>query len=176
MRKKRIKRRIIALFSLLLLTVAVFAFVNFKTNEFEMVLGAISFADAKSMAESQQNTHIVQVNYSTGCDYQVLIDEDSWVGVRLTGENTPGEYLGNAILANENKFMIFGKLQEIEEKDDVDIMGENQYSLEVENWAILAPIKRDYTYSKHGKSRFFYPKSYLDKFDLDSGDYSPEGR
>lgn len=36
----------------------------------------------------------------------------------------------------------------------------------------VAPIKRFYMYSRH--SRRFYPKEYIDEYDLKHGDYIPE--
>lgn len=42
----------------------------------------------------------------------------------------------------------------------------------VEDWEIVAPIKRFYLYSRH--DRLFYPREYIDEYDLRHGDYIPE--
>ena len=47
-------------------------------------------------------------------------------------------------------------------------------SIEVESWEIITPIGRDYTYEKHG--RLIYPTNYLDKYDVEHGDYVPEDK
>lgn len=45
----------------------------------------------------------------------------------------------------------------------------NPYTIVVEKWEIITPIYRDYTYSSH--SRIFYPKRYIDLYDLEHEDY-----
>jgi hypothetical protein len=55
-------------------------------------------------------------------------------------------------------------------------MASNVYCLEVEEWSLIAPITRDYTYKKSEESRIFYPKNYLDQFDIDKGDYFLDGK
>lgn len=45
----------------------------------------------------------------------------------------------------------------------------NPYTIVVERWEIITPIYRDYTYSSH--SRIFYPKRYIDLYDLEHEDY-----
>lgn len=43
------------------------------------------------------------------------------------------------------------------------------YTIVVEEWDIIKPIYRDYTYSSY--SRLIYPRGYIDDYDLEHGDF-----
>lgn len=50
----------------------------------------------------------------------------------------------------------------------------NMLVLFVEEWHLIDPIKRDYGRDDYRQEqRFFYPRNYLDEYDVEQGDYDP---
>ncbi|WP_455295450.1 hypothetical protein [Enterococcus crotali] len=78
-------------------------------------------------------------------------------------DNSPKNQLSSMVLLNEdNNFLVKGTLIDKEKK------------IVVKSWKFITPIKRDYLHPKKGqKNRWFYPKKYVDQFDVDNGDYKP---
>ena len=78
-------------------------------------------------------------------------------------DNSPQNQLTSMVLLNEdNNFLVEGTLIDKEKK------------IVVKSWKFVTPIERDYLHPKKGqKNRWFYPKKYVDQFDVDNGDYKP---
>lgn len=103
------------------------------------------------------------VSYSTdntGLPYVISYGEDKGVKLDLTGDN-PSNYLGQVFRNEKNSILIYGKEQNVENKNDnpssVEEIFVHPYTIEVEQWEMITPIYRDYSYSQH--SRFFIRKN-----------------
>lgn len=133
--------------------------------------------DRKSALEKckEENYFMVRFsNYNTGLMYVLSEGEDEGVEVELTG-NTPLTELSNVFRDGRNEFLIYGHEMNSENKTKNAVVNgypEAPYTIVVENWEIITPIYRDYTYSKH--ERFFAPSGYFDEYDLQHGDYDAE--
>lgn len=64
---------------------------------------------------------------------------------------------------------ILVKVSELKEVDISDRLVPINYQIDIDEWELISPIKRDYTYSKH--ERFFAPQNYIDEYDVIHGDY-----
>lgn len=92
--------------------------------------------------------------------------------VRLTGQDPYALHSsnGNAAIfcgAADNKFLvkgsIKGKYKDIEDKTVIN----------VESWDIIAPIKRYYI--DEYDHRYLYPITFIDAYDVERGDFTPDG-
>ncbi len=116
-------------------------------------------------------------DYNTGLMYIISEGTDKGVEVELEG-NTPLHSLSNVFRYSRNEFLIYGYEKNIEKKAiDATLLEDfwnEPYMIVVEEWDIITPIYRDYTYSSH--SRMIYPKGYLDEYDLEHEDYEMQGQ
>ena len=132
------------------------------------VLYAVNMKQAQEYADSGSGYYLVGCRYSTGFDYYIAYGESEGELLLLTG-NTPEQALNRYtfMFGTSNLFLIKGSLSEHNEPDKYKMM------LEVHEWDIIAPIKRNYddTYGRSGKSRWFSPKDYIDNFDIENGDF-----
>lgn len=80
--------------------------------------------------------------------------------MKSPGDN-PSNYLGQVFRNEKNSILIYGKEQNVENKNDnpssVEEIFVHPYTIEVEQWEMITPIYRDYSYSQH--SRFFIRKN-----------------
>lgn len=86
--------------------------------------------------------------------------------------NDPLSCLSNVFRDGRNEFLVYGYEENVESKTkNVSTLDniENPYTIIVDSWEIIIPIYRDYTYSSYG--RFFYPKRYIDSYDMEHEDY-----
>lgn len=115
------------------------------------------------------------VSYSmdnTGLPYVIAYGEDKGVKLDLTGDS-PSNYLGQIFKSEKNTILIYGKEKNAENKNinpsSIEEIFVHPYLIEVEQWEMITPIYRDYSYSQH--SRIFYPKKCIDYFDVEYGDF-----
>lgn len=119
-----------------------------------------------------ENYHLVKISdYNTGLGYIISEGEDKGIEVELEGI-TPMTSLSDVFECSDNEFLVYGLEKNTEKKttnaDSMEYITE-PYTIVVEEWEIVTPIYRDYTYSQH--ERIFYPKKYIDSYDLEHGDY-----
>ncbi|MBQ7460452.1 MAG: hypothetical protein IJS72_03675 [Oscillospiraceae bacterium] len=119
--------------------------------------------------------YIVTESGEMGIEFQISYGLDKGIDVALTG-NAPLMYLNHAFFQSKhNSFLIKGKVYNEQYKGNTYYESYPEIlSIEVESWEIITPIGRDYTYEKHG--RLIYPTNYLDKYDVEHGDYVPDGK
>ena len=108
-----------------------------------------------------------------GAFFEFAYGDDRGAGVNLEGEGEgPFSDLSNNIrYVSKNLFLVYGTRKRICADPDPTSDDQTEYIIDVKSWDIIAPIERDYTYSKHG--RWFYPKKYLDIYDVKHKDYKP---
>ena len=116
-------------------------------------------------------------NYNTGLMYIISEGSDTGIEVELEG-NTPLHSLSNVFRDSKNEFLIYGYEKNIEKKaKDATLLEDfpkDPYTIVVEDWEMIKPIYRDYTYTSY--SRMIYPKGYLDEYDLEHEDYEMQGQ
>ncbi len=163
----------IFLWSALIVWVMAMAMISFveKVNNVphDVVLPAISKAHAQGMVKENE-CYIVRVanpeEFGTGGWYYM---EGRKKRKMMLGGRNPAHELSYIFReSDQNSFLVQGKINGYL----------TQYNgcptLIVEKWYIIAPIKRDYGYREYRKEqRFFYPKDYLDVYDVEQGDYTP---
>ncbi len=137
----------------------------------------ISLAQAKKIVNENEYYYIVKEDGGIGLEFFVTYGSDESFEVELKG-NTPLKYLSLIFFySKKNTFLIKGRICD-EQYIGNTLFGEYGEDMlpyiEVESWEIITPIGRDYTYEKN--ERLIYPTSYLDKYDVDHGDYVPEGK
>lgn len=140
-----------------------------KTNQIQ---AGIKRETAVEKCVENENCYMVKFSgANTGLFYVISEGSDKGIEVELEG-NTPLHSLSNVFRNSGNEFLIYGYEKNIENKTDNPSEIEdfiNPYIIAVEKWEIITPICRDYTYSSH--SRIFYPKRYIDLYDLEHEDY-----
>lgn len=116
-------------------------------------------------------------NYNTGLMYIISEGSDTGIEVELEG-NTPLHSLSNVFRDSKNEFLIYGYEKNIEKKaKDATLLEDfpkDPYTIVVEDWEMITPIYRDYTYTSY--SRMIYPKGYIDEYDLEHEDYEMQGQ
>lgn len=167
------KKRMMILGSCILVMAGIFAggilLFQSKTNQIQAGIKR-EIADEKCV----ENDNCYMVKFSgenTGLFYVISEGSDKGIEVELEGD-TPLHSLSNVFRNSGNEFLIYGYEKNIENKTDNPSAVEdfiNPYTIVVERWEIITPIYRDYTYSSH--SRVFYPKRYIDRYDLEHEDY-----
>lgn len=169
-----IKKVIIILFPILLLFIAsvIFIYAGLHT---ESVRDGITLECAQRIVEHGSDYYIVTESGEMGIEFQISYGLDKGIDVALTG-NAPLMYLNHAFFQSKhNSFLIKGKVYNEQYKGNTYYESYPEIlSIEVESWEIITPIGRDYTYEKHG--RLIYPTNYLDKYDVEHGDYVPDGK
>ena len=106
-----------------------------------------------------------------GAFFEFAYGDDRGAGVNLKGKSLLSDLSDNICYAGENLFLVYGRRKRICVDPDPTSDDQTEYIIDVKSWDIIAPIKRDYTYSKH--VRWFYPKKYLDIYDVKHKDYEP---
>ena len=167
------KKRMMILGSCILVMAGIFAggilLCMPKTNQIQ---AGIKRETAVEKCVENENCYMVKFSEAnTGLFYVISEGSDKGIEVELEG-NTPLHSLSNVFRNSGNEFLIYGYEENIENKADNPSMEEdfiNPYTIVVEKWEIITPIYRDYTYSSH--SRIFYPKRYIDLYDLEHEDY-----
>lgn len=131
--------------------------------------------EKEAIKRCKENEECYIVSYSidnTGLPYVIAYGEDKGVKLDLTGDS-PSNYLGQVFRSEKNSILIYGKEKNVENKNDnpsgIEEIFTHPYTIEVEQWEMITPIYRDYSYSQH--SRIFYPKKYIDHFDVEHGDF-----
>lgn len=178
--------------SLILLAVVIglfFVYAHIQETKYAPVKRAIPLRKALWMAKDP-DWHLIQIDSPGWIEYRFYVSDSAGEKgefVELFQQNDTGEkepfsgflpYSGDnmsLVLAEDgNLFLI--KAKRFEKLIDEDLRWNPQRlpscRLFVEDWEIVAPIKRFYMYSRH--SRRFYPKEYIDEYDLKHGDYIPE--
>lgn len=149
----------------------VFTIISFHIREVNkprnVVLPALGKAYAEGMVKEKE-CYIVRVaspdEFGTGGWYYK--DGKYKKKIYLRGQN-PARELSYIFLGfNMNSFLVKGKI--IEEQYEGDPI------FVVDSWYIIAPIKRDYGPKQYREEqRLFYPRNYIDDYDLEQGDYVP---
>lgn len=133
----------------------------------DVVLPAISKAYAEGMVKEGE-CYIVRIadpdEFGTGGWY--YIDGEEKKGLVLSGRDPAHELSYIFLQPDRNSFLVKGRIDERLTQDNGCLI------LDVERWYLIAPIKRDYK-SKEDREekRAFYPRGYLDAYDLEQGDY-----
>jgi len=161
----------IAFTVLFYLAIGIFIYSRFHTKS---VRPGISLDDAKKIVDENEGYYIIQEDGSTVIEFYVTYGDDERFEVDLKG-NHPLRYLSRIFfISKRNSFLIKGKVYDEQYKGrELFNEGDPLPYIEVESWEIITPIGRDYTYEHH--ERYLYPTDYLDQYDVDHGDYAPEG-
>lgn len=162
------KKRVITCILICLLVGVLFS----KLFSVEKIRMGITRDEAlKKCSESTDYYMVRFAETNTGLMYVISEGDDKGVEVELGG-NHPLVKLSNVFRTKKNEFLICGYELNAEKKTrNVSTMEEilEPYTIIVEEWEIIIPIYRDYTYSLH--ERMIYPKKYIDYYDLEHGDY-----
>jgi len=153
--------------------VSISVFSHAFSSRYPIVLEALSHNEAQQTIEKNENAYLFRFSYSAGLDYEIQMEDGTWVSVIPADSDMWFNNQLSPVLANgENILLVIGT---IEPADGAEAwrMLPPEYYLSIEQWFFVAPIHRDYTYEQH--SRFFYPKDSLDQYDVDNGDYTIDG-
>ena len=150
-----------------------FLFFITKINIFQpqsVVLPAITKDIANGMLKENE-CYIVRVENTEYFDIDgwYYLDGAEKKPVILIGRRPVDELSYIFREANRNSFLVKGYMH------DELTKYHNKSVFCVEEWYLIAPIKRDYGQAdyREEEQRFFYPKNYLDAFDVEQGDYAP---
>ena len=150
-----------------------FLFFVRKINIFQpqsVVLPAITKDIANGMLKENE-CYIVRVENTEYFDIDgwYYLDGAEKKPVILIGRHPINELSYIFREANRNSFLVKGYMNE------ELTQYHNKSVFCVEEWYLIAPIKRDYGQAdyREEEQRFFYPKNYLDAFDVEQGDYYP---
>ena len=137
----------------------------------EVVLPAISRDMAKGMVKEKE-CYIVRITDSDEDEFNFshwyYRDGTEKKSIYLIG-HCPDDELSYIFLEPErNSFLVKGYVHE----GMTDYR--KQMAFFVEEWYLIEPIKRDYGQEDYRQEqRLFYPRSYLDTYDVEQGDYYP---
>ena len=137
----------------------------FRPNE--VVLPAITKDIADGMLKEKE-CYILRVADDTfDLSYWYYMEGKEKKPIRLIG-NGPRDELSYIFMEpNRNRFLVKGNVNEQLTEHY------NELIFFVEEWHLIAPIKRDYGWWREEEQRFFYPRNYLDVYDVEQGDYNP---
>ena len=140
----------------------------------EVVLPAISMDMARGMVKEKE-CYIVRIADSDEDEFEFsrwyYWDGKEKKSIFLMG-NRPDNELSQIFMGRErNSFLVKGYVHE----ELTDHLKEfKKLAFIVEEWYLIAPIKRDYGPEDYRQEqRLFYPRSYLDTYDVEQGDYYP---
>ncbi len=140
----------------------------------EVVLPAISMDMARGMVKEKE-CYIVRIADSDEDEFEFsrwyYRDGKEKKSIFLMG-NRPDNELSQIFMGRErNSFLVKGYVHE----ELTDHLKEfKKLAFIVEEWYLIAPIKRDYGPEDYRQEqRLFYPRSYLDTYDVEQGDYYP---
>lgn len=166
--KGKLLKILIVIFAIII-SVCVFAYI--KTFQYDCVMPGISIEQAEEITANNKNAHIVRCVYTSGLDYKVLDEDNNWIGVDIAGWSNSGFTLSRTLATDGNQFLIYGDMEPIDslEKENDPTLWGTFYSIYVEECTLIYPIMREYTFRLKG--RLFYPKKYIDQFDVDNKDF-----
>ncbi len=156
------------------LIIVIGLFLAKKANIFqpkEVVLPAISRDIANGMVKENE-CYIVRITDSYEEEFKFskwyYMDGTEKKSIFLIGHG-PDEELSYIFMKPErNSFLVKGYVHE--EMTSY----RKQMVFYVEDWYLIAPIKRYYGQEDYRQEqRFFYPRNYLDTYDVEQGDYYP---
>ena len=140
----------------------------------EVVLPAISKDMAKGMVKEKE-CYIVRITDSDEDEFDFsrwyYRDGTEKKSIFLMGKR-PDNELSQIFMGRErNSFLVKGYVHD----ELTDYLKEyKKLVFIVEEWYLIAPIKRDYGPEDYRQEqRLFYPRSYLDTYDVEQGDYYP---
>ena len=140
----------------------------------EVVLPAISKDMARGMVKEKE-CYIVRITDSDEDEFNFshwyYKDGTEKKSIFLMG-NRPGDELSYIFMSPErNSFLVKGYVHE--ELTDYP-KKHKKLAFIVEEWYLIEPIKRDYGQEEYRQEqRLFYPRNYLDTYDVEQGDYYP---
>ena len=140
----------------------------------EVVLPAISMDMARGMVKEKE-CYIVRIADSDEDEFEFsrwyYWDGKEKKSIFLMGKR-PDNELSQIFMGRErNSFLVKGYVHD----ELTDYLKEyKKLVFIVEEWYLIAPIKRDYGPEDYRQEqRLFYPRSYLDTYDVEQGDYYP---
>lgn len=145
------------------------AFCFRQSDAYQIVLPAVSMDEAKKM-EKGGECYVVYQSKGGDTD-KIKTGRYYWKdGVKkeiLLIGNDPADGLSNIFNTHKNRFVVKGYIHKgLSEK-----MGRLVFY--VDSWNFISPITRDYGPREYRPDqRFFYPKKFLDEYDVKSGDYT----
>ena len=159
------------------LIIVIGLFLAKKANIFqpkEVVLPAISRDIANGMVKENE-CYIVRITDSYEEEFKFskwyYMDGTEKKSIFLMG-NCPNDELSYIFMGPErNSFLVKGYVHE--ELTDY-LKKYKKLVFIVEEWYLIEPIKRDYGQEDYRQEqRLFYPRNYLDIYDIEQGDYYP---
>lgn len=159
-----------------ILAAGIFLLYSFvRDMRYGAVKEAISLEKALSLAQ-KPNYHLLEVQKPVGFkEFRFFVGKNGEQGEYAELHPFLGDSLGHVLTPQGSLFLI--RAQRCEKLPQgfcskQYAANEIRYRIFVEDWEIVEPIHRDYEYQDHG--RWFYPKGYIDEYDLLYGDYIPE--
>lgn len=167
---EKVKKSYLFYIGFILFIIVIISFLIKKVNKpHDVVLPALEISYAEGMVKENE-CYIIRVanpdEFGTGGWY--YMDGKEKKKMYLRGRNPAHELSYIFTDVGLNSFLVKGRMEkELSKSDKCPI-------LYVESWYIIAPIKRGYGPRQYRKKqRLFYPKDYIDVYDLEQGDYVP---
>ncbi len=131
----------------------------------------VSLSYAKNVVDSKPGWYIVtQQNVNTGAQFEIAYGENPGVDVELIGDSPRSSLSIVFFLSKQNYFLVHGTELNTENiGKEFSSALPNIYTIDVNSWEIITPVRRDYQYSD--EYRWFYPLWCIDEFDQENGDY-----
>jgi len=170
--------------TLMIILIIVFACTFFVVKKshisYNCIVKGISIEKACQLASDKDMCFIVKTsNAATGARYTIQMGKFEGCEVELSGKHSPSSELSGVFIYAENNFLIYAKELRNESNLDRTESYPNYFTIVVDKWYPITPINRmydfrDYQTNEDFDSRFFYPKEYIDEFDLVNKDYMPK--
>lgn len=139
----------------------------YKDLSYKPIRQALTIEEALDFCKQESWAIISSKDVSGGREFIFYNGKYSGDYVNVIGFN-PRKQLSSVFWWNSD-MKILVRISDLKKVDIRDRLIPINYQIKIDRWELVAPIKRDYTYTKHG--RIFYPQSYIDEYDLIHGDY-----
>lgn len=140
------------------------------SNSYRPVLYSVSGYEAEKRLNSEKNYYLIStIDCSGGTEF--VFSSGELKGEYVKWKNSPLKHFETVFLLREQTFLVdVEEIRSISESSS-EVICPRSYEITAKSWQIVYPIYRDYTYTPH--ERWFYPKSYIDQYDVNHGDYIP---
>ncbi|MGY3777661.1 hypothetical protein [Isobaculum melis] len=135
-------------------------------TKYPAVRTAISRNEATTLQDDETYFIVTPTSkWTTATGWMLKYQNDTGEEIYIKGK-APQNELSDVLYDSSNEFLVKGELiSGVSEKNGVAF-------IQAESWEIIYPVRRNYDLpNAPAKTRFFYPKGYIDEFDVENQDY-----
>lgn len=136
------------------------------STKYPAVRSAISQNEATKLQDDEVYFIVTPTSkWTTATGWMLKYQNDTGEEIYIKG-NAPQNELSDVLYDSSNTFLVKGEfISGLSEEDGISF-------IQAESWEIIYPVSRNYDLpNAPAKTRFFYPKGYIDEFDIENKDY-----